>query len=208
MLLIVEHQLRELGRLADTADLDRVLVGVPVGSARIRGARNNVEQRIAAVRRFNRFYTQRIGVLGVEIAAMLHKLYGAKFDVDAAATLLGSKDAVSRLVGRLADDFETWRHRDLAEDQIQYLLMDGWYPKVRIGKRRVRVPVLVGHAEAVWLETEEPLAPEQARALLAAAGVDRVITMTLHAPQVHGFFSVPVDHLHALLNERPARAGA
>jgi putative transposase len=54
-----------------------------------------------------------------------------------------SKDAVSRLVGRLADDFETWRHRDLAEDQIQYLLMDGWYPKVRIGKRRVRVPVLV-----------------------------------------------------------------
>lgn len=54
-----------------------------------------------------------------------------------------SKDAVSRLVGRLADDFETWRHRDLAADQIQYLLMDGWYPKVRIGKRRVRVPVLV-----------------------------------------------------------------
>ncbi len=54
-----------------------------------------------------------------------------------------SKDAVSRLVGRLADDFETWRRRDLAGDQIQYLLMDGWYPKVRIGKRRVRVPVLV-----------------------------------------------------------------
>jgi len=54
-----------------------------------------------------------------------------------------SKDAVSRLVGRLADDFETWRRRDLAEDQIQYLLMDGWYPKVRIGKQRVRVPVLV-----------------------------------------------------------------
>jgi transposase-like protein len=54
-----------------------------------------------------------------------------------------SKDAVSRLVGRLADDFETWRRRDLAADQIQYLVMDGWYPKVRIGKRRVRVPVLV-----------------------------------------------------------------
>ena len=54
-----------------------------------------------------------------------------------------SKDAVSRLVGRLADDFETWRRRDLAEDQIHYLLMDGWYPKVRIGKRRVRVPVLI-----------------------------------------------------------------
>jgi ribose-phosphate pyrophosphokinase len=34
--------------------------------------------------------------------------------------------------------------------------------------------------------------------LLATAGVSRVLTMTLHAPQVHGFFSVPVDHLTAL----------
>src|SRR6202521_472834 len=34
--------------------------------------------------------------------------------------------------------------------------------------------------------------------LLATAGASRVLTMTLHAPQVHGFFSVPVDHLNAL----------
>src|SRR5690606_27711435 len=34
--------------------------------------------------------------------------------------------------------------------------------------------------------------------LLGTAGVDRVLTMTLHAPQVHGFFSVPVDHLTAI----------
>src|SRR5215212_1699447 len=34
--------------------------------------------------------------------------------------------------------------------------------------------------------------------LLATAGADRVLTVALHAPQVHGFFSVPVDHLHAL----------
>jgi ribose-phosphate pyrophosphokinase len=34
--------------------------------------------------------------------------------------------------------------------------------------------------------------------LLATAGANRVLTMTLHAPQVHGFFSVPVDHLNAL----------
>jgi len=34
--------------------------------------------------------------------------------------------------------------------------------------------------------------------MLTAAGVHRVITMTLHAPQVHAFFSVPVDHLTAL----------
>ncbi len=34
--------------------------------------------------------------------------------------------------------------------------------------------------------------------LMVAAGADRVLTMTLHSPQVHGFFTVPVDHLHAL----------
>ncbi len=34
--------------------------------------------------------------------------------------------------------------------------------------------------------------------MLVAAGVDRILTMTLHSPQVHGFFSVPVDHLTAL----------
>ena len=34
--------------------------------------------------------------------------------------------------------------------------------------------------------------------LLVTAGADRVLTMALHAPQVHGFFSVPVDHLTAI----------
>jgi ribose-phosphate pyrophosphokinase len=33
--------------------------------------------------------------------------------------------------------------------------------------------------------------------LLVCAGVNRVLTLALHSPQVHGFFSVPVDHLHA-----------
>jgi ribose-phosphate pyrophosphokinase len=34
--------------------------------------------------------------------------------------------------------------------------------------------------------------------LLVTAGANRVLTMTLHAAQVHGFFSVPTDHLNAL----------
>lgn len=33
--------------------------------------------------------------------------------------------------------------------------------------------------------------------LLSAAGVDRIITMDLHADQIQGFFDVPVDHLYA-----------
>ena len=34
--------------------------------------------------------------------------------------------------------------------------------------------------------------------MLVAAGANRVLTMDLHADQVHGFFSVPVDHLTAI----------
>lgn len=34
--------------------------------------------------------------------------------------------------------------------------------------------------------------------LLVTAGASRVLALALHSPQVHGFFSVPVDHLHAL----------
>ena len=33
--------------------------------------------------------------------------------------------------------------------------------------------------------------------LLSAAGVDRVMTMDLHADQIQGFFDVPVDHIYA-----------
>jgi len=42
-------------------------------------------------------------------------------------------------------------------------------PDLPIQATCVRVPVLVGHAEAVWLETEDELTPEQAKAILGAA---------------------------------------
>jgi aspartate-semialdehyde dehydrogenase len=42
-------------------------------------------------------------------------------------------------------------------------------PELPVSATCVRVPVPVGHAESVWLETEEPLDPSRARELLAAA---------------------------------------
>ncbi|MBO0841446.1 MAG: ribose-phosphate diphosphokinase, partial [Sciscionella sp.] len=44
--------------------------------------------------------------------------------------------------------------------------------------------------------------------LLVTAGASRVLTMTLHSPQVHGFFAIPVDHLHALRELAGHFAGA
>jgi aspartate-semialdehyde dehydrogenase len=42
-------------------------------------------------------------------------------------------------------------------------------PDLPISVTCVRVPVLIGHTEAVWVETEEALSPEEARALFADA---------------------------------------
>jgi aspartate-semialdehyde dehydrogenase len=47
-------------------------------------------------------------------------------------------------------------------------------PELPIQATCVRVPVMVGHAEAVWLETEQPLSAERARAILEGAASVRV----------------------------------
>jgi len=48
-------------------------------------------------------------------------------------------------------------------------------PELPISATTVRVPVLVGHAQSVWIETEEPLSPEQAEAVLAGAPSVRLV---------------------------------
>ncbi len=47
-------------------------------------------------------------------------------------------------------------------------------PELPIQATCVRVPVMVGHAEAIWVELEDDLSPEQARSLLADAPSVRV----------------------------------
>lgn len=42
-----------------------------------------------------------------------------------------------------------------------------------------------------------PITAKLVADLLSAAGVNRVVTMDLHAPQIQGFFDIPVDHLYA-----------
>jgi putative transposase len=105
------------------------------------GARK--EWRSETIRRYER-RTARLdeAILGVYLCgANTRRIRGALAPLLRGGPL--SKDAVSRLVGRLAQDFAAWSERDLAGEAVRYLIQDGWYPKVRIGKRRVVVPVLV-----------------------------------------------------------------
>jgi transposase-like protein len=105
------------------------------------GARK--EWRSETIRRYER-RTARLdeAILGVYLCgANTRRIRGALAPLLRGGPL--SKDAVSRLVGRLAQDFAAWSERDLAGEAVRYLIQDGWYPKVRIGKRRAVVPVLV-----------------------------------------------------------------
>jgi len=125
-----------------TTSLGPTTIAMP--RARLRGTDGaTTEWRSETVRRYQR-RTTRVdeAILGVYLAGTnTRRIKGALAPLLRGGPL--SKDAVSRLVGRLREDFETWRARDLADEDIRYVFMDGWYPKVRIGGRRVRVPVLV-----------------------------------------------------------------
>ena len=111
--------------------------------ARVSAAGGSQEWRSQTVARYER-RTQRVdeAIVGVYLSgANTRRIRGALAPLLRGGPL--SKDAVSRLVVRLKGDFEQWQQRDLKADQVRYLFMDGWYPKVRIDKKRVRVPVLV-----------------------------------------------------------------
>ncbi|RTL62559.1 MAG: ribose-phosphate diphosphokinase, partial [Pseudonocardiaceae bacterium] len=45
----------------------------------------------------------------------------------------------------------------------------------------------------------EPISARMVARILEAVGVDRVLTMDLHAGQLQGFFGIPVDHMTALM---------
>ena len=53
-----------------------------------------------------------------------------------------SKSAVSRVVGRLSEVFDSWDRRDMAEERYVVLYLDGFHLKVRMARRVVSVPVL------------------------------------------------------------------
>jgi aspartate-semialdehyde dehydrogenase len=70
-----------------------------------------------------------------------------------------------------AGDAHTDEERKLI-DETRKILGE---PSIRVSATCVRVPVLTGHSEAVNVQTREPLSPERARELLAAApGVEVV----------------------------------
>ena len=47
-------------------------------------------------------------------------------------------------------------------------------------------------------QAREPITAKLVANLLETAGADRVVTLDLHAPQIQGFFDIPIDHLQGV----------
>jgi aspartate-semialdehyde dehydrogenase len=85
--------------------------------------------------------------------------------------LLEEPQAEHDLTMDWAYDGEEFDEESKLRDETRKILE---LPELPLSATCVRVPVPVGHAESVWLETEEPLSPERARELLASAPSVRV----------------------------------
>jgi transposase-like protein len=112
--------------------------------ARLKGAAGEASEWPSRIIRRYQWRTERVdgALLGTYLSGVnTRRLRGALSPLLRGAPL--SKDAVSRLVGRLRDEFTAWSARDLAAAEVCHLFLDGWYPRVRIGKKRARAPVLV-----------------------------------------------------------------
>ena len=82
-----------------------------------------------------------------------------------------------------------------AENLMELLLMVDAAKRASAGYITVAIPYF-GYARQD--RKDKPRVPISAKLiaeLLQAAGVDRVMTMDLHADQIQGFFDIPVDHL-------------
>ncbi|MEG2039391.1 MAG: ribose-phosphate pyrophosphokinase [Oscillospiraceae bacterium] len=47
-------------------------------------------------------------------------------------------------------------------------------------------------------KARDPISAKLCADLITTAGADRILTMDLHAPQIQGFFNIPVDHLQGV----------
>lgn len=86
-----------------------------------------------------------------------------------------------------------------ANDNFMELLF--WIDALRRASAASVTAVIPYFSYAKGDKKDEPRVSIRARVCadaIEAAGADRVVTLDLHAPQLQGFFKVPVDDLHAL----------
>lgn len=83
------------------------------------------------------------------------------------------------------------------DNLMELLIMIDALKRASAGRINAVIPFYGYARQDRKAKSREPISAKLVANLIEAAGADRVITMDLHAPQIQGFFDIPVDHLYA-----------
>ena len=78
---------------------------------------------------------------------------------------------------------------------MELLIMMDAFKRASAGRITAVIPYFGYARQDRKAKARDPISAKLVADILTTAGADRVLTMDLHAPQIQGFFNIPVDHL-------------
>lgn len=78
---------------------------------------------------------------------------------------------------------------------MELLIMIDALKRASAGRITAVIPYFGYARQDRKVKARDPISAKLVADLITTAGADRVLTMDLHAPQIQGFFNIPVDHL-------------
>lgn len=81
------------------------------------------------------------------------------------------------------------------DNLMELLIMIDAFKRASAGRITAVIPYYGYARQDRKAKARDPITAKLVADILTAAGADRVLTMDLHAPQIQGYFDIPVDHL-------------
>ncbi|AAK81157.1 ribose-phosphate pyrophosphokinase [Clostridium acetobutylicum] len=81
---------------------------------------------------------------------------------------------------------------------MELLIMLDAFKRASAGRITAVIPNYAYARQDRKAKARQPITAKLMADLIHTAGADRVLTMDLHAPQIQGFFDIPVDHLEGV----------
>jgi len=81
---------------------------------------------------------------------------------------------------------------------MELLIMIDAFRRASAGRITAVIPYFGYARQDRKAQARDPITAKLVADLITSAGADRVLTMDLHAPQLQGFFDIPVDHLFGI----------
>ena len=83
-------------------------------------------------------------------------------------------------------------------NMMELLIMIDALKRASAGRITAVIPFYAYARQDRKSKPREPITAKLVADLITTAGADRILTMDLHAPQIQGFFNIPVDNLYAM----------